>query len=552
MASVRKSAGWTLFVLALLAGPANAATGTISSSLSTLVAASGQTGTTVVTWSASGTSKAQVWVSIDDSADTLFAEGITGSRSTSIMPGRAYRFTLYAGKEHTVPLASTLVLGVALSGGTITGAPFVVRAPHGGVGTAALNWATQGFTTAEVWLSRDGGAEQLFARAVSGSQSAPWIEPGHDYRFNLYAGTSRTQLLDSVRIHGDLSYEVGVNYHATGSDFLTSAFLTRYHLPGVRDTVRGQLQNMADRGASLIKHSIWMVTSPGNPDYGEAWRSHFPISSQETANLRAFAQDVAATRAADGRRLKLDLTLAWLGVADYQKGSPSAGLGYEKLPAAEFTGRVNQTVAGVIDAVKDVLRPDQRRVVETIYFEGEVMIGAKLNERWFLTTHYPSFHQLARNAGLQPSLYFYALASEADVLNDGYVDPYYPILNGHRSMYWIYRSLLVLRNSGLPLPQRIDFSCYPQRSSASDSALLQRIFDDADAALPSLGLVRRYGAVETYYPVSNSDREALGDAFAAQRLVNGRLERTVFWTAPDGGGAGIHAGYPLEVEDYWP
>jgi hypothetical protein len=552
MASMRKSVGGMLLVVAALAGPAEAATGTISSNASTLVAASGQIATTTVSWSTSGATKAQVWVGVDDTADTLFAEGLAGSKSASILPGRAYRFTLYQGKEHTIPLANVLVLGVAPSGGTITGTPFVVRAPDGGTGTAVLNWATQGFATSEVWLSMDGGAEQLFARAVSGSQSAPWVRPGHDYRFNLYADTSHSNLLDSVRVYGDLSYEVGVNYHATGSDFQTTAFLTRYHLPGVRDTVRGQLQDMADRGASVIKHCIWMVTSPGNPDYGQVWRSHFPISSQESANLRAFAQDVASTRAVDGRRLKLDLTLLWLGAADFQRGSPSTGLGYEKLPAAEFTSRVNQTVSSVVDAVKDVLRPDQRRVVETIYFNGEVMIGAKLNERWFLTTHYRGFHQSVRNAGLQPSLYFFALASEADALNDGFVDSSYAILNSHRSMYWIYRSLLMMRNSGLPLPQRIDFSCYPQPSSASYSTLLQRILDDADATLPALGLVGRYGAVETYYPASNTDREALGDAFAAQRLVNGRLERTVFWTTPDGGGTGIHAGYPLEVEDYWP
>lgn len=548
----RKSFGWVLLAVSALSGPADAATGTISSSSSTLVVLSGQAATTVVSWSTSGAAKAQVWVSVDDMADTLFASGTAGSKSASILPGRAYKFTLHEGTEHTIPLASALVLGVASSGGTITSTPLVVRAPYGGANTAVLHWATQGFGTSEVWLSRDGGPEQLFARAVSGSQSAPWIQPGHDYRFNLYAGTSRSQLLDSVRVYGDLSYEVGVNHHATDSDFLTSAFLTRYHLPGVRDTVRSQLQDMADRGASVIKHCIWMVTSPGRPDYGEAWRSHFPISSQEAANLRAFAQDVARTRAQDGRLLKLDLTLLWLGDADYQRGNPSTGLGWAGLTAAEFTSRVNQTVSSVVDAVKDVLRPDQRRVVETVYFNGEVMIGAKPNEQWFLKTHYPGFHQLARNAGLQPSLYFLALASEADVLKDSFVDASYPVLNGHRSMYWIYRSLRFLRNNGLPLPQRIDFSCYPQRSSASYSTLLQRIFDDADATLPTLGLSRRYGAVETYYPASNTEREALGDAFAAQRLVDGRVERTVFWTAPDGGGSGIHAGYPLEVEDYWP
>jgi hypothetical protein len=77
-------------------------------------------------------------------------------------------------------------------------------------------------------------------------------------------------------------------------------------------------------------------------------------------------------------------------------------------------------------------------------------------------------------------------------------------------------------------------------------------FDDADATLPSLGLARRYSAAETYYPASNTEREALGDAFSAQRLINNRLESTVFWTTPDGGGTGINVGYPLEVEDYWP
>lgn len=198
MASIRKSFGWVLLAVATLAGPAGAATGTISSNLSTLVVPSGQTAaTTMVSWSTSGATKAQVWVSIDDMADTLFASGLTGSKSASILPGRAYKFTLYEGTTHTIPLANALVLGVAPSGGTITGSSFVVRAPYGGTSTAVLRWATQGFSTAEVWLSLDGGPEQLFARAVSGSQSAPWIKPGHDYRFNLYAGTSHSQLLDT-------------------------------------------------------------------------------------------------------------------------------------------------------------------------------------------------------------------------------------------------------------------------------------------------------------------------------------------------------------------
>jgi hypothetical protein len=81
---------------------------------------------------------------------------------------------------------------------------------------------------------------------------------------------------------------------------------------------------------------------------------------------------------------------------------------------------------------------------------------------------------------------------------------------------------------------------------------VQRIFDDADATLPSLGLAQRYGVAETFYRSDNAEREELGDAFAAQRNVNGRLERVLFWTAPDSGGAGVHAGYPFEIEDYLP
>jgi len=553
MALIQKYAGLIFLLMATLASPADAATGTISSNPSTLVIPNGQVATSVLSWSTSGTSTAQVWLSVDGMADVLFAQAAAGSASaTWIQPGRAYKFTLYEGNAHTVPLASALVLGVAPSSGTITSTPFVVRAPYNSTGTAVLTWATQGFGTAEVWLSMDGAPETLFARADSGTQSAPWILSGHDYRFNLYAGTSHSQLLDSVRVYGDLSYEVGVNYHATGSDFDTTSFLTRYHLTGVRDTVRGQLQNMADRGASVIKHSIWMVTSPGGTDFGQAWRSHFPLSTQEATNLRTFAQDVANMQASDGRRLKLDITLLWLGAADFTMGSPASGLGWENLSAAEFTSRLNQTVSSVINAVADVRRPDQRQVVDVVYLNGEVAIGAKANEDWFLTTHYPSFYQSVRNAGLQPSLYFIAAATEAEVLDNGFVDSTYPVLNGHRSMFWIYRSLLFMRNNGLPLPQRVDFSCYPERSSASYATLVRRIFNDADATLPTLGLARRYGAVETYYLSSNTDREALGDAFAAERLVNSRLERTLFWTTPNSGGNGVHAGYPFEVEDYWP
>jgi len=59
------------------------------------------------------------------------------------------------------------------------------------------------------------------------------------------------------------------------------------------------------------------VTEPGTSAGGETWRLTFPMSAQEEANLRAYAQDVAAIVGPDGQRLRLDLCLLWLGAADY-------------------------------------------------------------------------------------------------------------------------------------------------------------------------------------------------------------------------------------------
>ena len=60
---------------------------------------------------------------------------------------------------------------------------------------------------------------------------------------------------------GEQSYRVGVDYHATGADFGT-AFLSRYHEPGVRDDVLAQLQGMANDGVKIISTRIWLTNAP--------------------------------------------------------------------------------------------------------------------------------------------------------------------------------------------------------------------------------------------------------------------------------------------------
>jgi hypothetical protein len=348
-------------------------------------------------------------------------------------------------------------------------------------------------------------------------------------------------------------YDVGVDYHATGADIVSTSFITTYQTASVRQLVRSQLQGIADAGASVVSTRIWQVTSPGGQDFGETWRSHFPISDQEQANLRAYAQDVAAIAGTGGNRLRLDVSMLYLGDAQYTNGSPATGLGYsQNISAADFTSRVTSTLTKILAAVGDVTRPDGVRVVDTIYLDGEVMIGAKANQEWFLTTHYPSFVQRVAAAGFKPSIYFLADGDQSNVLTAGYVDAQYPILNGHRSMYWIYRSLKFMRDAGLAIPPRIDFSCYLGVSGSPYATLLHRILADADASLPSLGAPRLYGAAETYYFLDPTQRHLNGQAFGAEAAANGRLQRVTFWTTPDGGGNGVNVAGPFTISDYFP
>jgi hypothetical protein len=347
-------------------------------------------------------------------------------------------------------------------------------------------------------------------------------------------------------------YDVGVDYHAFGSDFESTAFITIYDQPGVRDTVQAQLQGMANEGATFVHTSVWLVTEPGGTNLGQTWRATFPITAHEAANLRTYAQDVAAVRSSSGNRLRLTISLKWLGAADYTQGSPSTGLGSTPVSAAEFTSRVQATTDSVLAAVSDVTRPDGVKLVDTIYMGSGVRVGSTPNEEWFLTANYPRFVATVSKSGIKPSLYFGSDFSQADVLDDTYTDSAYPVLNGHRSMFWLYRSLIFMVNQGLPLPSRIDFSCYMMSTGATYDALLQRILGDADATLPSLGAPRAYGVTETYYFTDPTQRLQFGQAYAVQAAENPALQRVSFWTTPNGGGTGQNEAYPFTIEDFLP
>ena len=351
-------------------------------------------------------------------------------------------------------------------------------------------------------------------------------------------------------------YDVGVDYHAYGTDMNTTAFVTLYNQPQVRQTVQGQLQGMADRGATRIQTTLWFVIGAIDPDPNQSWQAHIPISAQETSNLRAYAQDVAAIRGASGNRLRLTLSLAWLGAADYRIGSPTTTLGYDHLTAAQFTANAQATIDSVLAAISGINRPDGVPIVDSIIFDsfpfGDQPNDNTPNGEWWLLTHYPYFVSHAMQQGFNPTFEFQADGTQAEALDNSWIDPNYPILNGHRSMFWVYRELNFFVANGLPLPPRIDFSCYLVSTGASYDQLLQRVLDDADATLPSLGAAKSYGCVEAYYLPDPTQRKAYGQAYATQAAQNSRLQRVTFWTTPYTDGLGEDAAYPFSIEDFLP
>jgi hypothetical protein len=406
--------------------------------------------------------------------------------------------------------------------------------------------------TAVTWSVVESGGGSI---TQAGVYTAPALPGTYTVKAVAQANTSAsgTEMVAVIIPEGSIpGYSVGVDYHAYTADFNKTAFITIYNQTSVSQTVRTQLQAMADRGATTISTRIWLVTEPGTTNFGDTWRATFPMTSQEAANLRTYAQDVAAVQGSGGNRLRLDICLLWLGAADYSMGSPSTGLGFTPVTAAVFTSRVQTTTDRVLAAVSGVTRPDGVPVVNTIYLNGGLLVGATPNEEWFMTTHYPRFVSVVTQAGFTPSVYFSVTDTQDDVLQNDYVDVQYPILNNHRSMFWVYRAMRFMVDQGLPLPARTDFAYYVPSTGATYSDLLTRVLNDADATLPSLGAAQSYGAAEAFYFIDDTQRHQYGQAFANEAASSPRLKSVTFWTTPDGGGSGINITYPFAFEDYLP
>lgn len=154
------------------------------------------------------------------------------------------------------------------------------------------------------------------------------------------------------------AYEVGVDYHAIGTNFTDTVFITQYHIPNVRSTVLHQLQGIVNKGATFVSLRIWFVTERGMTSI-QHWQATFPMTGQEMANLRQYALDVAQIQSTiDGHRLHLDVGLLWSGAANFRMGNPATSLGQYNISASEFTSRIESTTDSVIQALANIKRPD--------------------------------------------------------------------------------------------------------------------------------------------------------------------------------------------------
>ncbi len=341
-------------------------------------------------------------------------------------------------------------------------------------------------------------------------------------------------------------YQVGVNYHSTGSDFDTTSFIKNYHTPATRALVLSQLQSMADSGAEIIKTSLWMVQTPETYSSTGTWKLGFPYTTQDLANIKTYSQDVANIVASDGHRLNLQYTMLWLGCADYVSMSNSA-LPFCNYSWATFITKGKQAVDDLLNTVSTVTRPDGVKVVKKVYLEGEVMIGAKANQDKFLIDLYPYFLNKASQVGVNGSLYFLVAASEGEILNnEAWTDPDYPAINGHLPLYWVYRSTEFMRKNNLTIPSQLDFSFYPVKANSPYSSLVNAVWDDFAAVYPGVSL----GVAETGYFPNATQRNELGQAFANGFKNKNVPKEVVFWSTPDSGGSGVHSGFPFVFSDY--
>ncbi len=153
----------------------------------------GQLGQAAISWNTYRSSEDRVTLAVDGGPEEPFAEGRLGLKMFGGIRRQArYQFRLYVGPETTA--ATTIEVSAVERTSTIVADPNPV-ASGPALGRTRISWATPAGVDAEVYVSRDGGPEYLFAQRPFGSTEVNWIAAGSHYEFRLYTKNGGTRRL---------------------------------------------------------------------------------------------------------------------------------------------------------------------------------------------------------------------------------------------------------------------------------------------------------------------------------------------------------------------
>ena len=99
------------------------------------------------------------------------------------------------------PEANAPAASPAAPAATITASPNPVTTGEG-PGTTTITWNTADGTSGQVYVSKEGEPETLFAAGATGSAPAAWIQAGKTFEFRLYAGTEHAKVLAKTQVMG--------------------------------------------------------------------------------------------------------------------------------------------------------------------------------------------------------------------------------------------------------------------------------------------------------------------------------------------------------------
>ena len=158
-----------------------------------LYSVDGQIGRAAVSWNTCCSSEGRVTLTKSNGVEEVFSRGSSGlAFLDGIKPGAQYEFRLYS--EEGSKVLQSVNVSTRERTPTIAADPNPV--PTGaGLGRTTISWTTLAKDVAEVYVSKDGGPEQLFARGPYGSIEAGWIATGSSYEFRLYSGDASRRLL---------------------------------------------------------------------------------------------------------------------------------------------------------------------------------------------------------------------------------------------------------------------------------------------------------------------------------------------------------------------